>query len=229
MDEPPLLAQADMLFLLAGQFEPPSAESLERFRNARAEVTSFLPLAGRRAHTLATSFLRAQGALAQISLPALGAEYERLFGVRAVCPIRETDFTVGANDAVRADIARAYAAFGMDVPEERNERVDHLSFELEFFAVLLVILAGARTQSQPEAARVSEQAIEEFALAHVNTWVPVFCAALERSSRLAFYRHLARLLGEAWRIIAADHGFGPGAAVVLPARAGPNRTLLRLH
>lgn len=214
-----LLSQADLLLLLARSFDPPAVETIARFRAARAEF----PLLDRRVGAdgaLRLSFERACRALDGTSESELSDEYHRLFDTLLACPINESGFVRRDKGAILGDVAGFYRAFGMDVSKDGHERADHLSCELEFVAVLLVMLANARAEGRAEAAEITEKALSAFALDHLSEWLPGFSAQLQRATRLPFYRHLAELLHETWRLVCKENRVpaAPGGTPLEPER-----------
>lgn len=155
-------------------------------------------------------------------LPALdirswAEEHTRLFECTVPCPINEPGFVRRDKGAILGDIAGFYRTFGFRLAPSAHERVDHLVAELEFCALLLVMLATARRESDHGAARIARDALGSFASDHIGQWLPAFCARLKEETTLSFYRQLAALLGELWTGLSRYHQLP--APVELPTRA----------
>ncbi len=125
----------------------------------------------------------------------LAEEYERLFvGPGTVpCPPYEAlwrkdrprleEGTVFG--AVTGKVADLYDEIGVRMREELRELPDHVSAEWEAVAYAL-----DRGESERAAAR-------ELLAEHLAIWQPPFCAKVEESSKLPFYRLVAQLT-QAW-------------------------------
>jgi TorA maturation chaperone TorD len=133
-------------------------------------------------------------------------EYSRLFEGAALCSLYESGFIRRDKGVILADIAGFYQAFGFTLADNAGEKVDHLVCELEFVALLLVMLAKAQDQGMIEAARITHEALGTFNVDHLGEWVSVFCDRLVMLSVLPLYHHLARMLLEVWSGIVMVNG-----------------------
>src|SRR5262249_508591 len=115
----------------------------------------------------------------------LGAEFDRAFGVGTARggPPFETEYHVNADPFFRAqqmaDVAGFYRAFGLQPSQAWPERPDHLAFELEFMAFLLLKkrLAAMVADLDPKAAAhaaVCAEAEQSFFRDHLAWWLPAF-------------------------------------------------------
>lgn len=78
-----------------------------------------------------------------------------------------------------ADLAAFYRAFGLDLTEDGGERLDHLSVELEFMAVLTGQEAHALEQGlSEEVLWVNLDAQRLFLREHLGRWCPIFARRL---------------------------------------------------
>jgi TorA maturation chaperone TorD len=119
-------------------------------------------------------------------------EYERLFvgPGRTPCPPYESLWLGGQPrleqgrlmGAASVAVADLYRRLGLDVAAAAHELPDHVAIELEALAVSL---------------RAEDAAAEEARGAllheHLLSWLPAFCAAVEREARQPFYVVLARV------------------------------------
>lgn len=130
--------------------------------------------------------------------PELREEYARLFLGNPPCPLHETAYGDGRRIAGRpvelADIGGFYAAFGMELSDASPDLPDHLCSELEFYSVLLVKLAYARSQGWTGRCQVTESAARSFLDCHLGRWTGAFAAGLEEHAASAPYRDLAHFL-----------------------------------
>jgi TorA maturation chaperone TorD len=128
----------------------------------------------------------------------IAADHERLWGMvqSRECPPYETEYHDGNEPFFRAqqlaDIAGFYRAFGLEPSATIPERVDHIAFELEFMAFLLMKkrLAGADT----EQALVCDEAQGNFFRDHLAWWVPAFLMGIRRKVHGGFYQTVAQIL-----------------------------------
>ena len=199
-----LLAQADVLLLLADLFRRPSRDLAERCHAALCSLEALL---------LACAFDDDRGLLIELRQALLAGgvaepsplsdEYHRLFDGTMLCPPNETAFVRRDKGAVISDVCGFYRAFGFTPRSDTGEKPDHLVTQLEFCAMLLVMLHGAQTPEQHDVVR---KALVEFADCHLGEWLATFAARLGSVTDLNFYRALALALPAAWAALAAAHG-----------------------
>ena len=139
----------------------------------------------------------------------LEADYRATFSHvhSADCPMYETDFTAG--DVWRqtrelADLAGFYRAFGMD---QRLERPDHVTVELEFLHLVAYKTAWALVHGDEGHADVCAEAEKRFLTDHALTWVPGFAARVAALAPEGPYRAFGELALALLRAEAARLGF----------------------
>lgn len=215
-----LLAQADLLLLLGRLFSPPTAEPRAEIEAAWPGFAELVRQAGvGHEETLNEAFVAARREARGLDTGAWAGEYNRLFECAVSCPINESGFVRRDKGAILGDIAGFYRAFGLTLAGDATERVDHLVCELEFFAMLLVMLAKAREEKNKDGAEVSEKALSAFADDHLGVWLPTFSDRLMLTTGLPFYLQAAVLLREAWQGIVEYHGL-PCPTEAAGARVG---------
>lgn len=128
----------------------------------------------------------------------LGQNYNRLFGhtLRGkVCPY-ETEYG-RAHPFQQAqelsDLAGFYLAFGLHPSDERNERVDHIARELEFFEFLSCKEAYALENREAEMLAVTRKALKRFLGEHLAHFGRAFGLHLQLEDDGGFYGDLGRL------------------------------------
>jgi len=160
---------------------------------------SNLPESDRLAEVFEQIRLQAQ----TLSLETWVEEYHRLFEGSVACPINESGFVRRDKGAVLSDIAGFYRAFGFSISQKTGEKADHLIGELEFVAILLIMLAMAK---EPEKTRTTYEALSAFSFDHLDEWLPSFCDRLTQTTVLPIYQQLAQLLQSTWSgIVATNH------------------------
>ena len=102
-----------------------------------------------------------------------------------------------------ADLCGFYRAFGFEPAGTSGEKPDHLLCELEFTAMLLVMLAQAEATGEAEAADITRQALRSFLLEHLGEWIGLFCDRLVSTARLPLHESATRLLRSTWDTLAA--------------------------
>ncbi len=195
------LAQADLLLWIARALAPPAAaEDQEWILDARdlAQLAESSGLEDRGRAAL----LRRTGALFRgTSQERLRGEHARLFEAAQVCPPNETAYVRRDKGAIIADIAGFYRAFGFTIAPGPGEKNDHVVAELQFAALLLVLLAGARGRDERENEQVTARALASFAEDHLDAWLDVFCERLAATADLPPYAELADLLRTSWELV----------------------------
>ena len=220
-----LLAEADLLLLLSRLFSPPAPElraELDAAEPCFAELVDRAGLNRRKALTEAFAGACADGRA--LELADWAGEYNRMFERDVPCPINESGFVRRDKGAILGDIDGFYRAFGFTLAEDASEKVDHLVCELEFLAMLFVMLAKARAVGNKEATRVSRHAICAFTQDHLGEWLPAFCEKLMETTTLSFYWRAAALLLGVWQGISKNNGLpppGPGAATAVLEEGTP--------
>jgi TorA maturation chaperone TorD len=204
-DKIALLAQADWLLLIAPLFTLPSAGLRDKVAIEAAELQELLEKSSiPNAEQLMVIFQAIQQHLQTIQLDTWSEEYNRLFECAAPCPINETGWVRRDKGTILADIAGFYRAFGLELAEAASEKVDYLVGELEFVAMLLVMLAKATEQDNAtEVMQVTHNALSSFSFDHLGEWLPSFCERLNQFTVLPLYQQLAQLLQLTWTGIVA--------------------------
>jgi TorA maturation chaperone TorD len=199
-DKIALLAQADWLLLIAPLFTLPSAGLLDKVAIESAELQELLDKSGiPNAEKLMTTFQAIQQQIQTLPLDTWSEEYNRLFECSAPCPINETGWVRRDKGTILADIAGFYRAFGLELAEAASEKVDYLVGELEFVAMLLVMLAKATEQDNAvEVTPITHNALSSFSSDHLGEWLPSFCERLSQLTVLPLYQQLAQLLQLTW-------------------------------
>ena len=205
------LAQADLLFLLAGLLSPPPADR-SRFEIDGGTTRALLDAAGLPSGDRARGALRrALDAAARMEAASWREEYTRLFDGAGVSPLNETVYVRRDKGAILADLAGFYHAFRWR-PAARGEKHDTLPVELEFAALLLVSVAQAEAAEQAD---VAHEALRSFAGDHLGEWIDLFAMRLERTTELSLYRDVAEAVSGVWRGIVRANG------LPLSPEAGP--------
>ncbi len=178
-------------------------------------------------HSRGTSLEARARALALLpgedTLESLGDRHLALFGhtARGPVPPYETEYgddTLFQKPQEMADIAGFLRAFGLVVSPDRHERLDHVSCELEFLALLARKEAHAVETGDDAMAAETRKAARLFLKDHLARFLPSFARRLLRADEAGFYGRLARLGLE----------FVADECLRLGASAGPGTLRLRL-
>ncbi len=123
----------------------------------------------------------------------------QLFGhtVRGEVTPYETEF--GAASLFRQpremqDLAGFFEAFGLRLPPDRHERIDHVRCECEFMAFLARKEAYCRGRRDAETASRVEQAARLFLRDHLGCFAPALGARMQRADGDGFYGSLGDVL-----------------------------------
>ncbi|OQY55906.1 MAG: hypothetical protein DRR08_13310 [Candidatus Parabeggiatoa sp. nov. 2] len=196
-----LLAQADLLLLIAQMFAPPSDDLRFMLGIEVIDIQDLLHHSSLpESDTFAETYQQIRQQAQATSLNTWAEEYNRLFEASVACPINESGFIRRDKGAILADIAGFYRAFGFELSQEASEKADHLIGELEFIALLLVMLAKAQDQ---ETTRTTYEGLSSFSFDHLGEWLPTFCERLTETTTLPIYQQKAKLLHGAWTSIVA--------------------------
>jgi len=130
------------------------------------------------------------------SLEALQGEFVTLFGhaVRGSCPPYELEY--GQSEVIQraselADLGGFYAAFALELSGQTSERVDHISIETEFLAVLCAKEAWGVESCDRELLNLVRDGQGHFLEAHLGSWLPAFARRIADVKPADFYRSLA--------------------------------------
>jgi TorA maturation chaperone TorD len=202
-----LLAQADLLLLLSEMLSPPTAwpAVAERSFNT-SEVDELARLSGLERVTGGVESLSdAVTAWGRTDRLRAVSEHNRLFEGAMACAPNETIVVRRDKGAVLADIAGFYRAFGFEISERFREKHDHVLAELQFTALLLVLLARAIEDGRTEPAEVTRDALRSFLSDHLGVWVGAFAERLEAVSPVPVYVAVARALAAGWLALKQEH------------------------
>ncbi len=135
--------------------------------------------------------------MTDISRSELKSLHGRVFShvVSADCPPCEAFYTakeIFQETSELADIAGFFKAFGLTLAE--NERVDHISVELEFMHFLTYKEAYAQTHHDPARARFCRDTQRKFIRDHLGRWGTHFARLLDQKADGGYYSCLASLL-----------------------------------
>lgn len=153
--------------------------------------------------------------------------YGRLFGPNLTpdCPPYETEFRqthIFQQAQALADIAGFYKAFGLDVSENANERLDHLSVELEFMGYLCLKEGHALASGQEEGAEVCRDAQKKFLADHLGAWAGAFAGRLADRASGTPYGDAARDLDDFVRAECARLQAAPSSPAVYRGAPEPD-------
>lgn len=160
------------------------------------------------------------------SRPELNALYEQTFGllVSSNCPPYETEYIHSKFAFQRshglADLSGFYHAFGLSISDQRPERPDHITLELEFMATLLGLERQAASDEpalRSERLQVCRQAQSQFLRQHLAWWIPAFAKLLEAQSMPAFYTSAGAFLTAFIPAERAILGLPPVSQPVVPS------------
>ncbi|MCU0305596.1 MAG: molecular chaperone TorD family protein [Thermoanaerobaculales bacterium] len=198
-----LLAEADLLLLLAGWLDRPPGDA----EPAAGDLAALAAAAGVDG---AADALASIAASRSTTPPAEWlAEHARLFEGGVDCPPNETAYVRRDKGRILADIAGFYRAFGFEPAADSGEKADHIVAELQFAALLLVMAARASAAGRADDEEVTSRALGSFWADHLGAWVDLFCERLGRVARLPCLRDLGGAVLLAWGTIAPRHGLGP--------------------
>lgn len=147
----------------------------------------------------------------------LAEEYTYLFERTVKCSPHEGSYPAapGAERAQPlADLGSFYAAFGLQVSQQRRELPDHITMEQEFLGALLAKEAYALGQGWQEQAGICAQARLRFVSEHLGRWLARFSRRLSDEARLDFYPAAADV---ALALLALE----PGGTAATPTSAEP--------
>ncbi len=107
---------------------------------------------------------------------------------RGSCPPNEIEYGDLKADPLfqphrLADLAAFYRAFGLETAADSDERLDHVSVQLEFMAVLCAQEAGwLNADPESEVLMVCRDAQRKFLREHLGRWTPAFARRLHRTA-----------------------------------------------
>jgi TorA maturation chaperone TorD len=116
------------------------------------------------------------------------------------CPAHESAYCPGdvfRRADVMADVAAFYKAHGLSAGGDRQERVDHITTELEFLSFLARKQAYALENLGPDEVEECERSQKHFLRDHVGCWVPGFADRLQVVADHPFFMAIGALM-ETW-------------------------------
>jgi len=197
------LARAFLYRFLACAYEDPAAESWEWLCNPATSASAAA------AWRLLAESVPGAGADSPVPVFQLaGLESFRsacaaVFGhaARGSCPLNEIEYgDLNADPLFQphrlADLAAFYRAFGLEVTPDAGERLDHISFQLEFMCVLAAKEACALETNEPEDFLVlCRDAQKKFLREHPGRWLPAFARRLGGATKDPLLQALAAFTG----------------------------------
>ncbi len=186
------LARSFLHQFLARAFDYPVAEAWTWLstpsiqQGLAAAVTALEPERG-------TALRAAQESLVAACLPEAFEPFHDAYvtaighAARGSCPVNEIEYGDLKADPLfqphrLADLAAFYHAFGLEIGALSDERLDHLSVELEFMAVLSAQEATLlNTAPGSDALAVCRDAQRKFLREHLGRWTPAFARRLHRA------------------------------------------------
>lgn len=219
-----LLAQADLLLLLADGLRPPTRLDVPTLAAIEpGDLTTLLGRADFHAPDELTAALpRVLDAWRGMERQAWSDEYHRLFEGSMLCPLNETAYIRRDKGAVLGDVCAFYHAFGWQGDAASGEKPDHLVCELEFAAMLLVMAACAGQRNDEQNRDVALDALGKFASAHLGDWLAAACDWLRQRATEPYYLALADAIAQLWSALSHRHGWpGPDDVGVGPPSDEP--------
>jgi len=200
-----LLAQADLLLLIADLFRAP-----EKIRHPigdleKSNLKMLIKATGLARQTKMVEQLHIAVSTARQANPdEWSGCYRLLFDGPIICPVNEAGYIRRDKGSIIGDICGFYKAFGWTAVEKTGERPDHLLVELEFAAMLLVMSARAPHREQVD---VTESALASFTRHHLSDWILVFCHQLKLSTSYPLFVEAANVLAMVWPELVRWHGW----------------------
>lgn len=198
------LATADLLLLLSAFFKDPAALK-PRLARESLDLDGLIQAAGWPPST-ATALADLTGQIKDLEPERWTSEYNRLFQAGVACPPYETTYIRRDKGGIMADVQGFYTAFGLRPSSKGAERPDHVSCELDFLALVLVMAETARQKGEEERAAIAWDAARAFARDHLSEWIPAFCASLHATAGEPAFATLALALQDIWCQTARSFG-----------------------
>lgn len=128
----------------------------------------------------------------------LAAEFARVFLGMSASPVApyESVYTSELRllmQEARDDVRRLFRAEGFSVATDVRLPEDHIAFELEFMGRMCRKELAALEAGDAEEARRCHEVQRGFFEAHLENWLPAFCADVRKRVRTAFYRGVVEL------------------------------------
>lgn len=217
-----LLAQADLLLLLARLFSRPGADR-SVFEVPPEVCRELLKAAGmEEVSPGAAALIEGLREARTLDLETWKSEHTRLFEGAGTCPMNETIFVRRDKGAILADIAGFYRGFGWEA-SVAGEKLDYLVTELEFTAVLLITTARAAGKEDAVGVDITGGALQKFLADHLGEWLPGFCERLLASTPLAVYRNAAAALAWVAQSVFKDQSVSPSMTPSVPESSEESR------
>ena len=200
------VAHADLLLLASRQLASPrSPGAPPRGVNPHDAVRELAACA--RCPDLCDALCAVDAELCASNPRTLVMELARLFDGAVACPINETAYDRRDKGVIIADVCGFYNAFGFEPREGVGEKPDHLITELEFAALLLLMLAQAVEEDDSDRIEITAHAWRAFFEEHLGPWWPAFTARLAATAGLPILRSIAALHESLIAHIADRYGF----------------------
>jgi TorA maturation chaperone TorD len=100
------------------------------------------------------------------------------------------------NNGTTASVGQFIEVAGFKFTADSKKYPDHICSEFEFMEALLSKQIEAIENTDMEEAETSKMLQEEFLHRHLIRWIPQFCAQIEQSSTLTFYKALGSTLSK---------------------------------
>jgi len=152
---------------------------------------------------------------AACTLEELATRHVQTFGhtVRGEVTPYETEFGVASlfrQPREMQDLAGFFEAFGLKLPPDRHERIDHVRCECEFMAFLARKEAYCRSNGDAETASLVESAARLFLRDHLGRFAPALGAGMRGADGDGFYGALGDILRRFVEWDCARVGVDPG-------------------
>lgn len=211
-------ARSNIYRFLALGFSYPQASLLSQLNEQLSALEASLDLLDDRVSLGKAGAVRS--ALETMTVDGLEASYLRCFGhtISKECPPYETEYGqahIFQQSGSLADIAGFYRAFGLDLAPDLNDRLDHVSVELEFMQFLCTkeAYALARGHAQEKLA-LCRDAQAKFLGEHLGRWAFGFARKLEKKAGHSVHGLAAEILTSFLICEMRAFGLEPGAETV---------------
>ncbi len=192
------LARSQAYEFISAAFSYPDAALAEFLQARLPEAENCASFLGDSTSAEALGNLRP--AITSCSADQLETEYVQTFGhnISKECPPYEAEYGqshIFQKSQTLADIAGFYRAFGLQLAPDLNDRMDHISVELEFMHVPCAKEAYALAKGHPaEQLAVCREAQAKFLGEHLGQWALGFERMLENKAGSNFYGLIGQLL-----------------------------------